>query len=176
MGETGDRDLARRLSLSRRQFLAGAAGAGAAAMLAGPLGGMAAAEPGIRRSNLGIQLFTVRDKVSSLGFEVVFETLASYGYKEIEFAGYTRARSEPGIMPEDDQGAAQRYGLRAIGSHRGLDNFRTNLQEEIRIAKILDMPYLGTANAPSNIHDGRRLRSRCARSSTPGAPPWRPRA
>ncbi len=44
-------------------------------------------------NRIGIQLFTVRDKVSSLGFRAVFEELANIGYSEIEFAGYTRARS-----------------------------------------------------------------------------------
>ena len=40
------------------------------------------------RDNIGIQLFTVRDQVSALGFEAVFARLSDIGYREIEFAGY----------------------------------------------------------------------------------------
>jgi sugar phosphate isomerase/epimerase len=151
MGKTDAkvRELSEELRLSRRSFLAGAAGAGAAMMLGGPLASAALAEPGIRRSELGIQLFTVRDKVSSEGFAVVFQTLAGFGYKEIEFAGYTSPAS-PGITPAQIKQLLDDNGLRAIGSHRGLNNFRTNLQGEIDIALALEMPYLGTANAPSS--------------------------
>jgi sugar phosphate isomerase/epimerase len=143
------RELSEEFRLSRRGFLAGAAGAGAAYMLGGPLASAVWAEPGLPPSRLGIQLFTVRDKVTSDGFAVVFQTLAGFGYKEIEFAGYTSPAS-PGITPAQIRGLLDANGLRAIGSHRGLNNFRTALQAEIDIALALGMPYLGTANAPSN--------------------------
>ena len=39
---------------------------------------------------LGIQLYTLRDKVHTLGFAAVFEELARNGYDQVEFAGYTQ--------------------------------------------------------------------------------------
>ena len=47
----------------------------------------AAATGCFRATASGIQLFTVRDQVASLGFEAVFARLSEIGYREIEFAG-----------------------------------------------------------------------------------------
>src|ERR1700682_1389930 len=40
---------------------------------------------------IGIQLYSVRDQIDSVGFAKVFEVLAKIGYKKVEFAGYTQA-------------------------------------------------------------------------------------
>src|SRR5438105_1101881 len=48
--------------------------------------------PGLLPSDrLGIQLYSVRDQIDSIGFAKVFEVLAKIGYKQVEFAGYTQA-------------------------------------------------------------------------------------
>ena len=79
--------------LSRRGFVGASAGAAAAAGL-GPWTPVAAGHSKRRggdrllpRDRIGIQLFTVRDQVASLGFEAVFARLSEIGYREIEFAG-----------------------------------------------------------------------------------------
>src|SRR5687767_13065056 len=79
-------------TLDRRTLLGVAAGAGAAFAL-GSRGSVAlGAWPQLLmpRGRIGIQLYTVRDQVSSIGFAEVFRRLAAMGYKEIEFAGYTQ--------------------------------------------------------------------------------------
>ncbi|MEU2780143.1 sugar phosphate isomerase/epimerase, partial [Streptomyces sp. NPDC007162] len=98
-----DPELASRLS--RRNVLGVAAGATAATLLSGaaaqatsPQGGTS---PGhghghghghgkgravLPPGRLGIQLYSLRDKVSTLGFAPVFAELEKYGYDEIEIA------------------------------------------------------------------------------------------
>src|SRR3954449_867832 len=83
--------------LSRRGFVGATTGAAAAATLgAAPALGHGRRDRGggrggrlLPRSNIGIQLFTVRDQVATLGFEEVFRRLSEIGYREVEFAGYT---------------------------------------------------------------------------------------
>lgn len=153
--------------VSRRSFLRlasstvalGAATLGAAPLAAAALEGAAAtgtagaalaAGQGRRLvppGHLGIQLYSIRDKVQGLGFRTVFERLAQMGYAEVEFAGYTQGTgpitiSEIRTLLEDN-------GLRAVGSHRGIGDFAANLERELDIAQELGMPHVGTANAPT---------------------------
>src|SRR3954454_2906956 len=113
--------------IDRRGFL-GLAGASAIRVAASPLLGsrianaaLDVAAPDVPLTPLGIQLYTVRDKVSSLGFRVVFEELARMGYKEVEFAGYTQSTSILGrqITIAEIRQALDDFGLKAIGSHIG---------------------------------------------------------
>ena len=84
-----------RAKLSRRGFVGAAAGTAAATTL-GPWAPGAGArgrrghhgERLLPRDLIGVQLFTVRDRVAADGFESVFAKLSSQGYREIEFAGY----------------------------------------------------------------------------------------
>lgn len=125
--------------------LAGTSAANAAGASAAPLaGGRRLVAPG----KLGIQLFTIRDKVSSLGFRVVFERLAEMGYSEVEFAGYTQNQVGP-ITPQEIRQLLDDNGLRAVGGHRGIGNFANNMEEELDIAETLGMQHIGTANAPT---------------------------
>jgi sugar phosphate isomerase/epimerase len=106
----------------------------------------------IPKSSIGIQLYSVRDKVTQLGFRVVFETLAQMGYKEVEFAGYTQDTSILGrqiTVPEIRQ-LLDDNGLRAIGSHVNLATWAAGLDQQLDYAEILGMKHVGTANAPSD--------------------------
>lgn len=150
-----------RTDLDRRTFmrLAGSTVAVGAATLAGtsvasaatsaspsPLaGGRRLVAPG----KLGIQLYSVRDKVSSLGFRVVLERLAQLGYSEIEFAGYTQGAVGP-ITPQEIRQILDDNGLKAVGAHRSINDFATNMERELDTAQILGMEHVGTANAPTN--------------------------
>jgi sugar phosphate isomerase/epimerase len=135
--------------LSRRSVLGAAAGTGAAALVAGPLavpalaGGRSGRGHGDRlvpRGRLGIQTFTVRDKVGELGYPALLEALASYGYEEIElFGGFDAAEVRQAL---DDN------GLRAVGRHVGYSSFLDNLEEVLDDAEVLGLPYIGTANNP----------------------------
>ncbi|MEW2547298.1 sugar phosphate isomerase/epimerase [Streptomyces sp. NPDC047002] len=146
-------------SFDRRAFLRATAGttvAVAAASFAGTHAAAAApaAAPsrlGIPKNRISIQLYSVRDKVTSLGFGVVLPALAEMGYNEVEFAGYTQDTAILGrqITPQEIRRILDDNGLRATGSHVGIGNLASGLQRELDTAEILGMPHLGTANAPS---------------------------
>jgi sugar phosphate isomerase/epimerase len=143
------------LSPTRRGFLGVAAGAGigvATASMIGPMAGtanaaMSVAAPGRASNNLGLQLFSVRSAVSSLGFRAVFEELARIGFTEVEFAGYTQGNVGP-ITVQEIRQLLDDNGLKAIGSHIGLNNLLNAGQREVEFerARVLGMPFIGTAS------------------------------
>ena len=148
--------------LSRRGFVGAAGGAAAAASL-GPLvpGASSHGRGGRRgdrllpRNNIGIQLFTVRNQVSALGFEAVFARLSDIGYNEIEFAGYSGGTPSRRYTNEELRRLLRRYGLRAIGSHvnyysadPAAYSFVTQLEQVLDDAEEIGMPYIGTASRP----------------------------
>jgi len=139
-------------SLSRRKFIGVAVGAGAALTLGAPWPKPAAADTErlVPLGHLGIQLFTVRDKVASLGFLPVFQELASYGYREVEFAGY-RAQGVDVPRTQIRQWLDQ-TGLNGIGTHIGYTQFLTNINQVLDDAEALGLPYVGTANSPGIVY------------------------
>lgn len=139
------RSLMKALAASSVAVGVGAALGPAAVAAAG--GGVKAAAPTTAGRNrlvpvnrIGIQLFTVRDKVSSLGFRAVFEELARIGYSEIEFAGYTQGQVGA-ITVQEIRQLLDDNGLRAVGSHVNLNP--SNIDAEIEKAHVLGMPHLG---------------------------------
>jgi sugar phosphate isomerase/epimerase len=144
--------------LSRRGFVGATAGAAAAATLGAPpaLGHGGRDRGGGRllpRSNIGIQLFTIRDQVAALGFEEVFRRLSEIGYREVEFAGYTAQGRR--WSNEELRRLLRRYGLRGIGSHVNYFSanpadysFVTQLEQVLEDAEEIGLPYIGTASSP----------------------------
>ncbi|MDX3094674.1 sugar phosphate isomerase/epimerase [Streptomyces sp. ME19-03-3] len=159
---TPDPELSRKLS--RRGMLGVAAGATAAALL-GVTAPTAAAQgkghgkghgrPLLPPGRLGIQLYSLRDKVSTLGFAPVFAELEKYGYDEIEYAGYTQG-SAGDITLAQVRRLARDHGLRAIGSHVGYYDdgnpnaytFAQNLTKVLDDAQALGLKHIGTASGP----------------------------
>ncbi|MER7872298.1 sugar phosphate isomerase/epimerase [Streptomyces solisilvae] len=155
-------------TLRRRRFLGVAAGATAAGLLgtatatAADTGtaartGTAAQHdrggPLVPRGHLGIQLYTLRDQVQSIGFARVFEELARYGYDQVEFAGYTQGTGD--ITLKQLKRLMRDNGLRGIGSHVGYYSddpkaytFATNLTQVLDDAQALGLPHVGTASGP----------------------------
>jgi sugar phosphate isomerase/epimerase len=146
--------------LSRRGFLGAVGGAAAAAALSGPLastvmGSARLVPPG----HLGIQLFTVRDRLrvdrpDGLGFQGLFEALSSFGYKEIEFAGYN---DRSGATLADIRQMMVDNDMTGIGTHVGYSSFLNDINEVLDEAEALGLPYVGTANNPGrygNTVDG----------------------
>ncbi|MDH6223692.1 MULTISPECIES: TIM barrel protein [Streptomyces] len=185
--DSPDEGLRRALRIGRRGFLSTCT-AVAAGAIAAPVFGAApvhAAEgpvaggrvhgrgpvlvPARRR---GIILYTVRDAVGRdplstglpSGFRAVFEQLARFGYRQVEFAGYGQHANAPGGGDlESVQGARllrswlDEYGLRAQGSHGFIpgswplttadtDRFKQHLE----IAATLGMEHMGTGGDPTN--------------------------
>lgn len=152
-------------TLRRRGFLGVAAGATAATLL-GTTPAQATTQatteaatsgkrgPIVPRGHLGIQLYTLRDQVQSIGFARVFEELAEYGYDQVEFAGYTQGPAGA-ITLEQLKRLLRDNGLRGIGSHVGYYSddpkaytFATHLTQVLDDAQALGLPHVGTASGP----------------------------
>ncbi|MER5195505.1 sugar phosphate isomerase/epimerase family protein [Streptomyces sp. NPDC002755] len=151
--------------LTRRGMLGVAAGATAAALLgaaaspagAAPATGASAAgrgRPVLPPGRLGIQLYSLRDKVSTLGFAPVFAELKKYGYDEVEFAGYTQGSAGPLTLAQLKR-LARDHGLTPIGSHVGYYasdpnayTFAQNLTKVLDDAQALGLKHIGTASGP----------------------------
>ncbi|MEU6572512.1 sugar phosphate isomerase/epimerase [Streptomyces sp. NPDC046805] len=151
--------------LSRRGMLGVAAGATAAALLgaatapavAAPAADADAARSGrpvLPPGRLGIQLYSLRDKVATLGFAPVFAELEKYGYDEVEFAGYTQGSAGP-ITLAQLRRLASDHGLKPIGSHVGYSSddpnaytFAQNLTQVLDDAEALGLEHIGTASGP----------------------------
>ncbi|WP_194238877.1 sugar phosphate isomerase/epimerase family protein [Streptomyces spongiae] len=151
--------------LSRRGMLGVAAGATAAALLGGTAAPATAAtsattgaagrgRPVLPPGRLGIQLYTLRDKVSTLGFAPVFAELEKYGYDEVEFAGYTQGSAGPITLAQLKR-LARDHGLNPIGSHVGYYSsdpnaytFAQNLNKVLDDAQALGLKHIGTASGP----------------------------
>ncbi|WP_407697380.1 sugar phosphate isomerase/epimerase family protein [Streptomyces kebangsaanensis] len=183
-GHGTDDQLRRSLGIGRRGFL-GTCTAVAAGAIAAPVLGAAPVQaapapgtPGKAKGHLlvpedkrGIILYTVRDATGRdplstnlpSGFRAVFEQLARFGYRQVEFAGYGQHRNAPGgASLESVEGARllrrwlDEYGLRAQGNHgfippswplttADLDTFKKHLE----IANILGMGHMGTGGDPT---------------------------
>ncbi|MEV7480773.1 sugar phosphate isomerase/epimerase family protein [Streptomyces halstedii] len=172
-----DAELARRLN--RRDVLGVAAGVTAAGLL-GASSAQATTHPGkghdqgkgndhgkghghdhgkgravLPPGRLGIQLYSLRDKISTLGFAPVFAELEKYGYDEIEFAGYTQG-SAGEITLAQLKRLARNHGLNPIGSHvnyyddnnPGAYSFAQNLTKVLDDAEALGLKHIGTASGP----------------------------
>ena len=135
-------------TFSRRKFIAAGAGAAAAAAAGTRLAFDAHDAAAVNFSGptilppdrIGIQLYTVRDRVSSIGFAKVFEALAGIGYKGIEFAGYTQGSVGP-ITLEQIRSLLDANGLKGIGSHVSPSD--QNIGRLLDEAEILGLPYIG---------------------------------
>ncbi|GAB2917480.1 sugar phosphate isomerase/epimerase family protein [Streptomyces heilongjiangensis] len=153
--------------LSRRGMLGVAAGATVAALLGTAASPAQAAEgaeaatagtgrgrPVLPPGRLGIQLYSLRDKVSTLGFAPVFAELEKYGYDEVEFAGYTQGSAGPITLAQLKR-LARNHGLTPIGSHVGYYSsdpnaytFAQNLDQVLDDAQALGLKHIGTAAGP----------------------------
>lgn len=149
--------------LSRRGFLGAGAGVAGAAALgtgmfrelsgeAGHAGGFAGGAQAELQADtafsgplilpperIGIQLYTVRDAVQSLGFATVFQTLATIGYKQMEFAGYTQGTGS--ITTTQIRQLMDASGLVGIGSH--ITPSTGAMEQILDDAEILGLPYVG---------------------------------
>ena len=161
--------------LSRRGFVGAAGGAAAAASL-GPLvpGASGHGRGGRRgdrllpRDSIGIQLFTVRNQVSALGFEAVFARLSDDRLPRDRVRRLQRAG--PAVHQRGAAAAAAAAtACAAIGSHvnyysadPAAYSFVTQLEQVLDDAEEIGLPYIGTASRPGPAlrRDGRWLPAR----------------
>ena len=119
--------------LQRREFVKTLAAAGIAMACPGGKSG-ATAYPARRLDKVGLQLYTVRDKMKD-DFEGTLARVAEIGYKEVEFAGYF------GHTPTDVKAILDRHGLSAPSTHialAGEDAWQTSLET----AKAIGHEYI----------------------------------
>jgi len=118
-------------NIERREFVKTLAAAGVA--IACP-GAVRTARPARRLDKVGLQLYTVRDKMKD-DFEGTLARVAEIGYKEVEFAGYFDH------TPTDVKAILDRHGLSAPSTHialAGEDAWQTSLET----AKAIGHEYI----------------------------------
>lgn len=141
--------------ISRRSLLMGGAGVVTAAAAGLALPAEAASRPAkggiptpekalLPPDKIGIQLYTVRDQISSLGFARTFEKLALMGFTEVEFAGYTQGTGA--ITVKQIRKLLDANGLKGIGCHS--DARPATIGKALDDAQALGLPYIGIADAP----------------------------
>ena len=123
----------------------GATARGAAESATGAATDPFAGDPLLPSDRIGLQLYSVRDAISSVGFAKVFHALAELGYKQIEFAGYTQGTT-PEITVKRLRSLLDANGLVGIGSHLSLlptddDAFEQALDD----AATLGLPQIGVS-------------------------------
>jgi sugar phosphate isomerase/epimerase len=144
-------------TLSRRGFIGAGAGLAAAAALGtaarpalGTRGSSTAKAPAgdpplLPADRIGIQLYSVRDQVSSIGFAKLFTALAKLGYKQVEFAGYTQGTT-PEITTTQIRKLMDANGLTGIGSHLSLTpSSDAEMEQALDDAQILGLPQIGVS-------------------------------
>jgi sugar phosphate isomerase/epimerase len=141
-------------AISRRGLIGAGAGLAASATVLGArtLGADAAETravgDGDRASllpvdRIGLQLYSVRDEVSNLGFDKVLAKLAEIGFKHVEFAGYTD-NSSPALTVKQLRGLLDKYGLKAAGSHVSPSD-DASMKKILDDAEVLGIPYVGNS-------------------------------
>jgi sugar phosphate isomerase/epimerase len=119
-------------AMNRRAFLETAGTVTAATLLTGKLG-WAAGEHKI--NHLGVQLYTVRDKMKE-DFDGTIAKVASIGYKEVEFAGYFDH------TPQQVRAVLDKNGLVAPSTHVQWDELDDKFPSVIEGAKVMGMSYI----------------------------------
>src|SRR5688572_13678742 len=157
-------------NLNRRRFLGAAIGTGAAAAAAGSLAPAAGARgrragasqaTGTGRgrvpiSNIGIQLYTMRDLMPNgdrRAVRRILNALGEMGYREVEMAGYY------GFEARQVRRWVDEAGLRAVSGHDGfsLDPEDTGWEEDYKAtlenANTMGQTYTGLAWFPGPYDD-----------------------
>src|ERR671930_82115 len=115
---------------TRREFLEimGAVGVGIACS------GARLTAHGARLQKVGLQLYTVRDKMKE-DFEGTLARVAQIGYKEVEFAGYSNQ------TPADVKAILDRHGLSAPSTHIALGDM-DEWKKALDTAKAIGHDYI----------------------------------
>lgn len=93
---------------------------------------------------IGLQMYTLREETKA-DFIGTLRKVAELGYEGVEFAGYG------GVSAEDMKALLQELGMKAVGSHVGLQALRDNLQGEIDYVKTIGGQYLICPFMPAEL-------------------------
>lgn len=88
----------------------------------------------MKKFNVGIQLYGVRDAMAN-DFEGTLKALADMGYEYVEFAGYY------GKSGEEIKAILDKFGLKCVSVHQGIDFYDENPDEKIAFLKAFGVKY-----------------------------------
>ena len=88
----------------------------------------------MKKFNVGIQLYGVRNAMA-IDFEGNLKALSDMGYEYVEFAGYY------GKSSEEIKAILDKYNLKCISVHQGLDFFDENPDEKCEFLKDFGVKY-----------------------------------
>ena len=99
--------------------------------------------------NFAVQLYSVRDHVQNgEDFLDVLAKVKEIGFEGVEFAGYH------GYSAEVLKARCDELGLKVVGSHVGLDDFKPDkMDETLAFAKALGAEYIGVGGAPHSTFE-----------------------
>ena len=120
--------------MKRRTLLKGAAAIAAAPWLTA-CSRAPEAEAGKRLDRIGIQLYTVRDRMAE-DVPGTLQAIAEIGYDEVEFAGYFDH------TPAEVKGFLDDVGLVSPSAHVSIDDIRTSPERLIETAHTLGNGYI----------------------------------
>lgn len=115
------------MSTDRREFLA----------LLSALVASSSASPVLGKSlqSIGLQLYTVRDLLDK-DFEGTLAEVASFGCRQVEFAGIT------GPSSEQTKSILDRLGLIAPASHVNYEQLERELPKHLEAARVMDQQFI----------------------------------
>ncbi len=88
----------------------------------------------MKKFNVGIQLYGVRNSMAQ-DFEGTIKAIAEMGYEYVEFAGYY------GKTSEEIKAILDKYGLKCVSVHQGLEFYYNNPEEAITFLKGFGVKY-----------------------------------
>ncbi|MBQ9084117.1 MAG: sugar phosphate isomerase/epimerase [Clostridia bacterium] len=88
----------------------------------------------MKKFNVGIQLYGVRNSMAQ-DFEGTIKAIAEMGYEYVEFAGYY------GKSSEEIKEILDKYGLKCVSVHQGLEFYYNNPDEAIAFLKGFGVKY-----------------------------------
>ena len=112
----------------------------------------ARSRPG-RSGQIGVQLFTVRDRMKA-DLPGTLAALAAIGYREVEFAGYFQYEKDPKAL----RALLDGHGLTAPSVHVPIDTLRSKLAATLAAAEVLGHRYVvcPSIDAGKGVDDFRR--------------------
>ena len=88
----------------------------------------------MKKFKIGIQLYGVKHAMAA-DFEGTLKAIADMGYEYVEFAGYHGKTAEELVAVLD------KYGLKCVSVHQGIEFFDENPQEKIDFLKAFGTKY-----------------------------------
>jgi sugar phosphate isomerase/epimerase len=104
---------------------------------AGPRPAVGATGGAPRASRIGVQLYTVRDRMKA-DVPGTLAALAAVGYRELEFAGYYQYQKDPAAL----RALLDRHQLTAPSTHVSIDALRSDLAGVLATAEALGHRYV----------------------------------